>query len=126
MDYDCLGHCVKCHKNMLIEQVIDGQLIQRFIPDYTEEEFLLDNGSKMRVVMCKDCQFVLTEDDHDSIMQCVVKGWNKEMEDGNWAENRKQNYRNDYFNLTIVSKSQYKTDDELKILLKQYKDKKIK
>lgn len=128
MDYDCFGHCVKCHKNMLIEQVVDGELIQRFTPDYSEEEFLLDNGSRMRVVICKDCQKSLTENDYNKIMQCVINGWKKEIENNpdKWDRDKKKKYQDDYFILKIVTKSQYKTEDELKLILKQHKDKKVK
>lgn len=128
MDYDCFGHCVKCHKNMLVEQVVNGELIQRFTPDYSEEEFLLDNGSKMRVAICKTCQGNLTETDNDSIMQCVINGWKKEIENNpdKWSKDRSKKYQDDYFSLKILVKSQYKTEDELKLILKQHKDKKIK
>lgn len=128
MDYDCLGHCVKCHKNMLVEQVVSGELIQRFTPDYSEEEFLLDNGSKMRVAICKVCQSNLTEIDNDSIMQCVINGWKKEIENNpdKWDKDKSKKYQDDYFSLKIIAKSQYKTEDELKLILKQHKDKKVK
>ena len=123
IDFDCFGFCVLCHKNMLTEQVVDGRVIQRFIPEYTEEEFLLDNGSRMRVAMCKSCQINLSDKDYNDIMQCVIKGWGKELENNTWSKERKEQYHNDYYKLKIIMKSQHKTNDELKKELEDFKKK---
>lgn len=108
---------------MLTEQVVDGRVIQRFIPEYTEEEFLLDNGSRMRVAMCKSCQINLSDKDYNDIMQCVIKGWGKELENNTWSKERKEQYHNDYYKLKIIMKSQHKTNDELKKELEDFKKK---
>ena len=76
MDWDEYGHCVNCHKNMLIEQVIDNKLQKRFTPEYTAKAYNLDDGTVMRVALCVQCA------DSDlkinNVMDCVVKGWDRE------------------------------------------------
>lgn len=126
MDYDKFGHCVKCHKNMITEQYIDGQITQRFTPEYSEEELFLDNNSKMRVAICKTCQDNLSDIDFPAIMDSVVNGWDKELKDNNWDNARKQKYKEDFFNVKIITRSNGKTPDELKNHLKQFKEKKDK
>ena len=34
MEADKFGFCVKCHKNMIVEQIIDGRIQKRFTADY--------------------------------------------------------------------------------------------
>ncbi len=81
IDYDLKGFCVWCHKNMIYEEVIDGRVQQRYAPDYTEKEFILDDGSRMRVAMCMADATAVKTKDHKKIMDCVIKGWDKETDD---------------------------------------------
>jgi hypothetical protein len=105
IDYDKFGHCIKCHKNMIIEQVIDNEVRKRMSTDYREVEFLLSSGSRMRVAICKDCQETLSEKEHNSIMECVVNGWKKELEElHHWSKEKKDNYMETYGKLTISSR----------------------
>ena len=69
IDFDLFGHCVKCHKNMLITQVIAGQEVQRLSGEYRETEYLLSSGSTMKVAMCVDCKEKLenTQEEMDAI-----------------------------------------------------------
>ena len=60
-EFDRFGHCIICHKNMTIEEVIDGRVQVRFTPDYDEKEVLLSDNSKMRIVTCKECKEKITE-----------------------------------------------------------------
>lgn len=126
INFDKFGHCVLCHKNMVVEKVIDGKVQLGFTSDHMEEEFLLDDGSRMRVCMCKECNSKYDHKDYDKIMQCVNAGWEKEMEERNWEDNRKENYRKKYNKLKIITSSLGKPDDVLKKELKEFKDKKIK
>ena len=121
--YDKFGHCVFCHKCMIIEEIIDGKMQTRFIPEYNEEQVLLDDGSKMRVAMCINCKNNYTEKDYNKIMQSVADGWEKELEVSKWTDEKKQNYRDKYYKLQLVTTTYKKSDDELKKELKIFKKK---
>ena len=126
INYDKFGFCCLCHKQMVIEEVIDSKVQIRFTPEYIEEEFLLDNGSRMRVAMCIQCKQSYSDKENDKIMQSVVSGWEKEVEVLNWNEEKKEKYRKDYYELKIVTKSFGKPLDILEKALKEFKDKKVK
>lgn len=122
---DKFGHCVKCHKNMLIMEVIDGKEQQRFLPDYVEAEFMLNDGSKMRVAMCERCKSNLTDNDNEYIMECVIKGWELEVRGfPHWNEDKKKNYLDRYGKLEIVASSENIGVDVLKRKLDSFKPKK--
>lgn len=101
IDYDLFGHCVICHKNMIIEQAIDGIVQKRYTPDYTERQFVLNDGSKMRVAMClKDAEAQI---DAKQIMDCVINGWERETAEmvksdlfPHWTPEKKEVYMNEY------------------------------
>ena len=99
---DTFGHCTICHKNMLIEQVIDGKVEKRFTPEYVENEYLLSDGSKMRVAMCRDCKSNLTFDKQEQIMNCVIKGWEVGIKDLSWTDEKKKAYMDRYSKLEII------------------------
>ena len=102
---DEFGKCIKCHKDLIIEKVIDGQLKRVLTPDYGEIQVELDDGSKMRVVMCLTCQEIYTEKDFPTIMASVVAGWQKELNNlPYWNEEKKDNYMKKYSKLKIKSK----------------------
>lgn len=106
IDFDRYGHCVLCHKNMLIEQVVGQKVIKRFTADYQETEFLLDDKSKMRVAICKKCKDKLTDGDTTRIMDSVKKGWEKELETLDWSEEKKKNYLEGYSKKQILCNSE--------------------
>ena len=101
---DKYGHCVLCHKNMLTEQVIDKKVTLRFTPDYDETEYLLNDGSRMRVAVCKQCKAGLTEKDTDKIMKCVIEGWKLEVEGiKSWDEIKKMKHMEVYSKKKIIT-----------------------
>jgi len=123
--FDCYGHCVLCHKNMVIEQSIDGKALKRFTPEYAETEYLLDDGSRMRVAICNTCKNGLSELLEDDIMKCVVKGWAEEVKGfKHWDQEKKDKYMARYGKLKIVVNSENVPQDILDKKLKKYKDKK--
>ena len=128
IDFDKFGHCVLCHKNMLIKQIVDGKEIERLTADYTEAEYMLDDGSKMRVAMCKDCKSKLNEEDNIKIMKCVIRGWQEEVKNiKHWDEKRKSDYLDKYSSREIVCDSEDKHEDCLQKQLKAFKkDKEVK
>ena len=124
---DSFGCCVVCHKSMLIEEVIGGKVEKRFTHEYVEGEFLLDDGSKMRVAMCLDCKgkYSGTDKEKSYIMDCVKAGWKKEppnMKD--WSAEKTKAYNEKYDNLNIVSSSEDCSKDALEKRFKEHKEKK--
>lgn len=47
--------CSRCGIALIKEQVVDGKLIKRFQPFYSEKTIQLDNGSYTRIPICKTC-----------------------------------------------------------------------
>lgn len=80
---DKYGHCVICHKNLLVERVVDQQVITMFTPDKQETEFMLDDGTRMRVSICRECkegEDLHSESKQIQIMESVVNGWQLEID----------------------------------------------
>jgi len=125
--HDKYGHCSLCHKNMLIEQIIDGKPTMRFLPDYVEAEYLLDDNSKMRVAMCTQCKTNLSEDDNETVMDTVKRGWQEQVKKyDHWTQERKNKYLETYNKKEIVCMSAGVPDDILATKLSVYKAKKEK
>ena len=111
--YDKLGHCTVCGKCMVTEQVIDNQVQYRFSADYREKEFLVSDGSKMRVAICLECRDNLTEKDYKNIMKCVYNGWKEEIKTLDWDKEKKEKYLNDYSKIEIISEAEGKDPNTL-------------
>ncbi len=78
---DRFGHCCLCARNLLTKKVIDGKVQDIWVPEYGEAIFLLNDGSKMQVTICKICQNTHELTDpavHKDIMDAVMKGWELE------------------------------------------------
>ena len=71
------GFCINCEKQLFEERVVDGRIQRILLPSYDEYMYELSDGSKMRVVMCKDCQLDMMKIDVDKVMSKVEKGWGK-------------------------------------------------
>ena len=126
IDYDNHGHCVVCHEDMHYTQVIDGKPQERLGPLYAETEYMLDDGSKMRVAICSICKDKLKDDDEEKkrIMDCVFKGWKHELEAySKWDKKKKDNYLKEYSKKKIVTRSERIDDDVLQKRLKKFKEK---
>lgn len=79
---DKFGHCAMCHKNLINERISDMKVIQMFTPEHAETEVLLNDGSRMRVCICKSCKenVDLTKPAiQRMIMNCVKEGWKLEI-----------------------------------------------
>lgn len=79
---DQYGHCVNCHKNLLVPRIVGGKEIMTFTPDFDQTEFVISNKSRMVVCMCKPCKASIDLSDpmvHDNIMKCVKDGWAGEL-----------------------------------------------
>lgn len=78
---DKFGHCCLCTKNLITKRVVDGKVIDMFLPIHDHTDFLLDNGSIMKVCICKPCKESIdlsSVEVHSNIMDAVNKGWELE------------------------------------------------
>lgn len=121
MNYDRYGHCCSCHKNMLIDEVVGGKIIQRWTADYDESEYLLNDGSKMRVTICKQCQAQGKHLDTKDIMDKVIRGWKSETDilvlDENkpdWTKEKQEKHMATYSKREIVTFTEGKDEEILK------------
>jgi hypothetical protein len=127
LKHDKHGHCVSCHKNMKFKQIVDNKEIERFTPDYDEKTFMLTNGSKMRVAICKKCK--LKDLDLKEIMDCVYRGWEVECEElvkddskPEWTKERKEKHLTQQSKLEILTHADNVPDDILLKKLKEHKE----
>jgi hypothetical protein len=126
IDFDKYGHCVVCHKNMIIKQIIDQKEKERFTSDYDETEYLLSDGSKMRVAICRNCKFELKEGHSDKIMKTVHRGWVEEVKGiEGWDDKKRDAYLNKYSKLKIVCKSDNTPEDVLNDRLSEFHKKEV-
>ena len=124
---DKYGHCVKCHKFMIVEEVIEGKVQTRFSPQYDESYYLLDDGSQMKVAICKKCKSTVTKFDNDYIMNCVIAGWLLEVKAmKKWDDFKKRDHMAKYSKKRIVCRADNVPDDLLRKELKKFKAKKDK
>ena len=126
IDYDKYGHCSLCHTNLIIEEVIDGKVQLRFTVDKDETEYLLDDGSRMRVCICKPCKAKLTDKDSPKIMASVIKGWEMEVAQLDWAKEKKEQYLNEYSKKKIVFKTEGQSKDLIETKRKEALEGKVK
>lgn len=126
IEFDKYGHCVLCHRDLRYEQVVNGEPIIRFDTDYCETEYLLDDGSKMRVAMCKPCKEKLTNEDTITIMDCVKAGWVEETKKLSWSDEKKQDYITTYLQREIICSSEGIPQDVLTKAHLDYKKAKVK
>lgn len=119
---DSYGHCVKCHRNLLQEAVIDGKIQERLSPDYSETEYMIDDGSRMKVAICKKCKVDLkdTKEEKQYIIDCVIEGWKKEINDTKWDKEKKDKNIERYSKKKIVCKSEGLTNEILTKKLSDY------
>jgi len=121
--FDKFGYCVNCQKCMTIKEVIDQKETIRFTPEHTEVEYLLNDGSKMRVCCCMDCKELIKNEKHDEVMNTVIEGWKEELKGSNWTEEKKQKYLDEYSQKSIICSSEGKPKDVLNQKLKTFKEK---
>lgn len=103
---DKYGHCVLCHTNLIIERVADMKVINMFSPDYDQTEFLLDDGTRMKVCICKPCKKNIDLKDvgvQEKVMEAVINGWNLEVKGmvadqkrPDWTEEKGKQYMDTY------------------------------
>jgi hypothetical protein len=116
MKSEDLVKCYSCHKPLLREQVIEGQLVQTLHPERVETQFYLNNNSRMNVSICMDCEKMDLDNPilQNKIMKNVIDGWQTEqdilLEKGLITKNRSEEIMNYHRGLAILFKSQYMDD----------------
>lgn len=108
---DRFGHCVVCHKNLIVKRVVDNQVVEMFLPIHDHTDFMLNNGSVMKVCICKPCKASAELSNpvvHSNIMEAVNKGWELETKmlvanekEVQWTEEYGQSYLNKMRELDI-------------------------
>ena len=130
---DKYGHCVLCHKNMIIERVVDYKVVNMFSPEYEQTEFLLDDGSRMKVAVCKTCKrdtdFSGIET-QENIMKAVVAGWELEVKGliadekrPEWTEESGRKYLDKYGSKKILYHSENMTHGAVESVKGRVRDK---
>ncbi len=72
--------------------------------EYTEVLFLLSNGQNAKIGFCKKHAANLTEKDYPAIMAGIRHGWEKEFKINRWSEKQIEEYKKNFFNLTITKR----------------------
>lgn len=101
IDYDVYGRCCKCHRDLMTNKFFNNQWHKVFA-EREEHEYTLSDNSKMRVTLCKSCKANLSEKDSKTIMESVIKGWQKEVDSfSHWSEAKKKEHMVKYKKLKI-------------------------
>ena len=122
--------CPLCSKGIAnLTRQKDGSWKWQLSDDFCEVEVLLSSGSKMVLNMCESCKntlngitlvsieekakkaevhederiFTETIDPFDKIIGSIKQGWEKEMGESDWPEEKREEYRAKFFGLSIVS-----------------------
>lgn len=132
VDYDKYGWCCQCHTRLMTEKFIDGEWQAIWMPTAKERTVLLNNGSKMRIMMCSDCYNKFDERAFNKVMDSVIKGWDKETDElvanpsfPGWNKDTKKSYMNKYSKLKIVCDVENDSKDVLDKRLKEFKYREI-
>ena len=126
---DVFGNCIMCGTNMIEERVIDGGKKIVFKANRDETTYLLDDGSRMRVAMCRKDKEGLDGTETDYVMKSVIRGWQHELETySKWSQDKKDKYMSIYGKKRIVIRTDNKEDDAVKKHFHEFKvkDKKEK
>lgn len=121
---DTFGYCVKCGKRMIDHAVVDGIYKIRLTGEYTTVNYKLNDGSLMRVAMCRQCSMTLTgdKDETDMVMRKVWRGWQNEVETySEWTDDKKKEYLDKYGKLRIVTNTKDLDKDTVETVFENYK-----
>lgn len=99
IDYDCLGNCVNCHKD--IGFIKEGRIY--WSANREIRSFILSDGSKAETSICSDCNKDFDRDKLNRIWQSIVKGWEMEPETPDWTKAQKSAYLEVYSKKNILS-----------------------
>lgn len=121
-EFDRPGFCALCHTSIACWE---GNQVTRLLPIAALAEFELNDGSRMRVMMCSTCVANMTPDEIPSLMESVYKGWIYEIDTIlKWDKEKKDQYEEKYGKLHIVGRNDIKW--EKKFIEKKLGKKKMK
>lgn len=99
-----LGYCGLC--NVEIMDLIGNYL--RPNDQYNELWFEFSNSSKGRIAFCDEhykqlkCSDCETEEIFNQVMEGIKRGWEKEFVINQWGKEQIENYKQNFFNITII------------------------
>lgn len=110
LDYDKFGHCALCHCNLMVRTLSDWKLVWRMSGKSTSMDVDMNDGSKMRVTVCKRCKSSYNHELHsEGLMESVLKGWEVECDalvadpsKPEWTPEKKAKYMEKYSKKEIV------------------------
>lgn len=108
IDYAFPGLCSLCHVEVaeFNGSHSNGRpRITKFKGNKREVEVVLDDQSKMTVVVCKDCYETFTPDKMDVLMDSEINGWQAEMNILDWDSKRKISHMNEYSKRRVISRT---------------------
>lgn len=131
VERDQWGHCIKCHGYLLRDVISKGEVVTVFSPLADEEFLLLNDGSQMKISICKPCKEALTEKDYPRLMEAAIKGWDWETDylvrtDSyvDWDKKKKKTYMAKQRKLKIVTQTKGLSKTEITKRVKKFKSKK--
>lgn len=82
MKEEDLIKCYSCNKNLLQEKVIEGKLVKMLHPERRITQFYLNNGSRMDVAVCLDCNNMDLNNPimQNKVMKNIIDGWQIEQD----------------------------------------------
>jgi len=130
IDRDKFGCCIKCHKYLLREVIDRGRVVMAPTPDADSEMLLLNDGSRMRVSMCRECKQGLKDSDLPYLMDAALQGWEWEtdqlVEDPNnpeWDEVKKKKHMDHQRKLKAITRPSGLSKIEISKRVKKFKKK---
>lgn len=123
--YDKYGHCVLCHKYLIVEKIVNGKAIEMFSGQHDQEEYFLNSGSRMKVTICKTCKVKDFPSKTDDIMKSVIKGWQVEINHLDWPEEKKKAHMERYNKKKILFKTSGLSNDVINRKFKEFKKNEI-
>lgn len=104
---DKFGYCVMCH-----DKVMDVVGDKHFKLDNWSEQWVgLSDNTRMKLSMCTECKGMFGEKHYDEVMVSVLGGWENELKDSDWDEDRKKDYIKSYSKLRITRRLDNGTDN---------------
>lgn len=113
-DLDKFGNCIYCHRQLVMNKVVGGQVETVLHPDASDSFFRLNTGSILVVPICKPCKSTVNLEDpdvHKKILEEVNHGWELEIHHmrsnkhkfPEFNEKKESDVRSLYSGLSIVS-----------------------
>ena len=97
------GYCALCDTKIFSPKE-EGSFYLVPNKEYTEVWFEFSNASKGKVGFCRKHAKSLRKSNYPKIMEGIRHAWEKEFELNNWSKEQIEEYKKNFFNLTIIRK----------------------